>query len=175
MEPSCKPVIVITGTKVFSQLLGAEQMAVVGEVGYTYVHDFPDKSDLRLESPGTYLSGNEALTSAHGPGAGLVEPASAFADQDSWGYRLLARLTYNNAIGSVNLTPRIAWAEDVNGNSPGPGGNFIEGRQALTLGLGADYQNRVSGDLSYTQYDGAGRYNLINDRDFVAFNVKVSF
>ncbi len=32
-----------------------------------------------------------------------------------------------------------------------------------------------SGDLSYTDYFGAGRYNLLNDRDFVAFNIKYSF
>ncbi len=165
----------VTATKVFSNLLGASQLAVVGEVGYTYVHDFPDTDELRLEVPGTYLSGNQDLADRHGPGAGLIEPASAFADRDSWGYRLLARLTYDNAIGSVNLTPHLAWAEDVNGNSPGPGGNFLEGRQALTLGLGADYLNQWTGDLSYTRYDGAGRYNLINDRDFIAFNVKYSF
>ena len=164
-----------TATKVFSHLLGAEQLAVVGEVGYTYVHDFPDKDDLRLESPGTYLSGNEALASRHGPGAGLFEPASAFADQDSWGYRILARLSYSNAIGAVNLSPHLAWAEDVKGNSPGPGGNFLEGRQAMTLGISGDYLSQWSADLSVTRYDGAGRYNLINDRDFAAFNIKFAF
>ena len=68
-----------------------------------------------------------------------------------------------------------AWAEDVNGTTPGPGGNFIDGRQALTLGLGANYQNQWTGDLSWTSYAGAGRYNLINDRDFVALHVKFAF
>ncbi len=164
-----------TGTRVFSQLLNAEQLALVGEIGYTHVHDFPNTDELRMESPGTYLSGNETLASTQGPGAGQFEPASAFADKDSWGYRLLARLTYNNALGSANLSPRIAWSEDVKGNSPGPGGNFLEGRRALTLGLGLDYQNQWSGDLSYTAFSGAGRYNLINDRDFVAINAKFSF
>jgi hypothetical protein len=167
--------IQFTGTKLFSQVLGAEQLALVGELGYNYVHDFPDKDDLRMESSGTYLSGNEDLAEFHGPGAGLFEPASAFADESSWGYRLVTQLTYNNAIGPVNLRPRLAWAQDVSGNSPGPGGSFLEGRQALTLGLGADYQNRLTGDLSYTNFAGAGRYNLINDRDFVSFNVKYSF
>ena len=41
--------------------------------------------------------------------------------------------------------------------------------------LGADYLNAWSADLSYTDFFGAGRYNLINDRDFVSFNVKYSF
>ena len=30
-------------------------------------------------------------------------------------------------------------------------------------------------DVSYTDFFGAGRYNLINDRDFVAANLKFSF
>ncbi|MEA3362607.1 MAG: DUF1302 family protein, partial [Thermodesulfobacteriota bacterium] len=81
----------------------------------------------------------------------------------------------NNAIGAVTLSPRIAWAHDVSGTTPGPGGNFIEDRKAVTLGLGANYLNQWTADLSYTDYFGAGRYNLVNDRDFVAFNIKYSF
>jgi hypothetical protein len=103
------------------------------------------------------------------------EPASAFADATSWGYRMVAKLDFNDAIGAVTLSPRIAWAHDVSGNSPGPGGNFIEDRKAVTLGLGASYLATWSADLSYTNFFGAGRYNLVNDRDFVALNIKYSF
>ncbi len=165
-----------SATKVFGPgFLNTDQSALVGEIGYTRVHDMPDKSDLRLEVPGTYLSGNQALAYTHGPGAGIIEPSSAFADADSWGYRILYRLDYNNAIGAVSLSPRIAWSHDVKGNTPGPGGNFLEGRRAVTLGLTASYLSSWSADLSYTSYFGAGRQNLINDRDFVAFNIKYSF
>ena len=136
----------------------------------------PSKSDLRLEGPGTYTSGNKAQSEPGGVHAGKkAEPSDAFADADSWGYRAVAKLDFNNAIGSVTLSPRIAWAHDVNGNTPGPGGSFVEGRKAITFGLGADYQSTWSADLSYTDFFGAGRYNLVNDRDFVAFNIKYSF
>jgi hypothetical protein len=80
-----------------------------------------------------------------------------------------------NAFGGFNVSPRFAWQHDVDGVSPSPGGNFIEGRTALTLGLGFSRQSTWEFDLSYTQYAGAGRYNLINDRDFAAANVKYSF
>jgi hypothetical protein len=46
---------------------------------------------------------------------------------------------------------------------------------ALTLGLGFQYRINTEWDLSYTRYFGAGRYNLINDRDFLAANLKYSF
>jgi hypothetical protein len=91
------------------------------------------------------------------------------------GYRILGRLSYDNAFSSINLTPRLAWSHDFSGTSPGPGGNFIEGRKAVSIGLEGVYQNTWSADIAYTRYMGAGRYNLLNDRDFVGFNIKASF
>jgi hypothetical protein len=88
---------------------------------------------------------------------------------------MAGRMEFNNAIGAINLTPRFAWAHDVSGISPAPGGNFLEGAQALTLGLAGTYQNTWEVDLAYTMYSGAGRWNLLNDRDFVAMTVKLGF
>ena len=62
-----------------------------------------------------------------------------------------------------------------NGTSPGPGGNFVDGRHALTLGVGANLRAKWELDVSWTQYGGAGQYNLLNDRDFVAASIKYSF
>ena len=166
----------VTMTKLFGPTFGADQFVMVGEVGVTHVHDMPSKSKLRFESAGTYVTGNSNQAAPGGAHAGKpAESSDAFADADSWGYRAVAKLDYNNAIGAVTLSPRIAWAHDVDGNTPGPGGSFIEDRRAITFGLGASYQSTWSGDLSYTNYFGANRYNLLNDRDFVAFNIKYSF
>ncbi len=166
----------MTATKLFGPMLGAEAAVLVAEAGVTHVHDMPDKSELRLDGPATFVSGNQALAAAHGAHvAGFYEDGSHFADATSWGYRLVGRLSYNNAWRSWNLLPRIAYSQDVSGNTPLPLGNFLEGRYATTLGLQATRQNRWALDLSYTRYGGAGRYNLLRDRDFVAFNVKYSF
>jgi len=75
----------------------------------------------------------------------------------------------------ATLSPRVAFNHDVNGTSPGPGGNFIDGRKSITVGVEANYLNRWSVDLSYTDYFGAGQFNLISDRDFVALVAKYSF
>ncbi|MCM2265956.1 MAG: DUF1302 domain-containing protein [Desulfuromonadales bacterium] len=163
----------VTATQVFGPTFGADQFTLVGEVGITHVLDMPSK---RLESPGTYVSGNPAQSALNGAHPGKpAEDSSAFADATSWGYRAVAKLDFNNAIGAVSLSPRVAWAHDVHGNSPNPGGNFLEHRKAVTVGVEANYQNAWSADLSYTDFFGAGRYNLINDRDFISFNVKYSF
>ena len=161
-----------TATKLFGPSFGANQFVLLGEIGVSHVNDMPDKDELRLNGPGTPISGNESLVAAH---FGEIETADHFADATSWGYRLITKLDYNNAIGAVTLSPRIAWQHDVDGISPGPGGNFVEGRKAVTLGLSANYLNSWTADLSYTNFFGAGRYNLINDRDVVAANIKYSF
>lgn len=166
----------MTATQLFGPTLGANQFVLVGEVGVMHVLDMPDKSKLRIDAPGTYVSGNAALASAHGAAAaGFFEPADAFADATSWGYRVVGKLDFNNVVGPVTLSPRLAWKHDVDGTSPGPGGEFLEGSKAITYGLTANYLDRWTADLSYTDFFGAGRYNLINDRDMVAINIKYSF
>ena len=165
-----------TMTKVFGPMLGADQGLLVFEPAFSYVYDMPSKDELRYEGPGTYTSGNPIHSAPGGAHAGKpYEEAEHFADATSWGYRLAGRLDYLNALGAWNMSPRFGWQQDVNGVSPGPGGNFVEGLYALTLGLNFNYQARWEVDFSYNMYDGADRWNLINDRDFVASSVKFSF
>ena len=146
--------------------LGAEQIALVGEIGATQILDLPDQSVLRYEGEGTDTSGGPAIDSGN-----LRNPFSlngGFPTSFSWGYRLAARADYNNVFGgSFNLSPRIAFNHDVNGITPGPGGNFLEGRKSATLGVEATYLNAWSFDLSYTLFTGAKPFNQIHDRDFV--------
>jgi len=136
----------------------------------------PSKSELRLEGPGTFTTGNPFHATILGLHSG--KPAEAerhFADATSWGYRVAARLTYNNVIGAVNVIPRFSWRHDVNGNTPSPIQNFLEDRKALTLGVGFTYRETWEADISVTTFFGAGEHNLINDRDFVNLEVKYSF
>jgi len=165
-----------TLTKIWSRILGADQGVLLFEPAVVHVSGLPDKDELRFDGPGTYTSGNPLMSLPGGAHAGKRwEDAEHFADPTSWGYRLAGRLTYNNAIGAWSLVPRFGWQQDVDGVTPGPGGNFIDGRTALTIGIGTVYQNRWQIDLSYTNYSGASRYNLINDRDFLGGFVKYSF
>ncbi|MBB5207590.1 DUF1302 domain-containing protein [Chiayiivirga flava] len=165
-----------TFTKAFGpgNFLGAEQIALVGEIGATKVLDLPDQSILRYEGEGTDTGGGPAIDSGN-----LRNPQTltgGFPTAFSWGYRVAMRADYNNVFGgSINLSPRIAFNHDVNGITPGPGGNFLEGRKSATIGVEALYLNEWSFDLSYTLFTGAKPYNQIHDRDFVSFAAKYSF
>ncbi len=168
-----------TATKTFANVLKAAQAVVVLESAVSHVPGLPNKLSggpngrgLRFNGPGTSVSGNAELASRH---FGEVEPQNRFADATSWGYRLAGRLEYPGLMGPWNVVPRFSWQHDVGGTSPGPGGNFVEGRYGLTLGVSANLQARWEIDTSWTRFGGAGRFNDINDRDFVTASVKLSF
>src|SRR3546814_13206713 len=66
-----------------------------------YVHDLPPESELRFEGPGTYRPGDAAVAALVSSqiGAPLAQNKGGYATDFSWGYKLLARLTYNNVLG----------------------------------------------------------------------------
>ncbi len=168
-----------TATQTVANILKASQLVLVLESAVDFIPDLEDKFSggpvgrgIRYDGPGTEVSGNPALA---GFQFGEVEPSDRFPTRASWGYVLAGRLEYPNLIGAWNVLPHFSWQHDVNGTSPGPGGNFIEGRHALTLGVGGNFQSKWELDASWTQFGGAGRFNLLNDRDFVAASVKYSF
>ena len=182
----------MTLTKLFGPVLGADQVVTIGEVAGTYIFDMEDKSELRYEGPATYTSGNDWFTNA---GLQPVTTTNGFADDFSWGYRVAARADFNNAIGAVNLSPAVAFAHDVQGITPAPLANFVEGQMKVTVALAASYLNSLQAKLSYTMFFGGtdmellalgesdtmeeiiieNGNNLLKDRDFLSFTISYSF
>jgi len=161
-----------TLSRVFGPNFGADQIVVVGEAGFTWIPDLPGQDELRYEGAGTYTSGNSFFTTIG------VQPETqddGFADDFSWGYRVLVNASFNNAIGAVTLTPQVAFSHDVSGTTPAPIANFVDGRKVATVSLNANYLSAWNARLSYTNFFGGGDFNLLNDRDFVAASVSYSF
>ncbi len=162
-----------TATKVFGpgNWLGADQIALVGESGFTHV-DLPD--NLRFNGDGTDTGGGPDVTT--GAGRNPITLRNGFPTRFSWGYRLAARADYTNVWGTpINLSPRLAFSHDVNGFTPGPGGSFVDGRKSVTIGTEANYLNKWVFDIAYTNYFGGGSFNLIHDRDFLQLAARYSF
>jgi len=179
----------MTFTKVFGQVLGADQIALVGEVGAT---DVDLNSSLRYEGEGTDTGGGCSIADVPvfiGTNAAAVfNPALAgcarnpqtlnggFPTDFSWGYRLAVRADYNSFAGTpFTFSPRVAFNHDVQGITPGPGGNFLEGRRSLTLGGEFNYLNTWIFDIAWTSFSGGEPYNQIADRDFASASVRYSF
>lgn len=167
-----------TLTRTFGRLLGASQSTLIGEVGGIYVPGLPSKDVLRFDGAGTFTSGSQTAmnaTAASGSTPLAATPYSAFADPFSWGYQVVGRLEYNNVFAGVNINPAIAFVHDVKGNTPLPLGNFVSGRKSINLVAEFTFQNAWSLEVRYVNFFGAGRYNLLADRDYVASTLKFSF
>lgn len=160
------------------QFTPAFQQTSLGAFGAnSVVRGFKRRDKTQLELGVTQLLGQRlrASQTVLGFDVGWVHihnlPVSHPLDEDSWGYRLVSQLTYDGVFGGVTLKPRVVWTHDVDGITPGPGGGFIAGRQAFSVGLGGEYINRWTADLSYTKFFGGGIFNAARDRDFLAFQV----
>ncbi|NNF15778.1 MAG: DUF1302 domain-containing protein [Gammaproteobacteria bacterium] len=192
----------LTVIKFFDRVMGASRLSVAAEVGANFVGSLASQSDLRygrssnwgnafdpipvtqlgIPIPGDFLTCEGGYRTPAGfpatviIGAANINPSSCkvdgFVTDTSWGYRIRGGLTYNDAFAGINLTPNLAWAHDVDGNSPNP--NFLEGRKALSVGLKGEYLNKYSASFSYTVLSG-GEWNTQTDRDFVSLSFDVTF
>jgi len=165
----------VTTTKLWGpeNIFKAGQLAFVTEVGLHYVPGLPPKHHLRFNGEGTDTGGGPGYD--QGELRNPVTDPTGFADDFSWGYRMLMRADYYDVIGSWTISPRVAWAQDVSGTTPGPGGSFIDGRKQVTVGVAFNYIFEWNIDISYTSYFGGGQYNLLYDRDFISASVSYSF
>jgi hypothetical protein len=163
-----------TLTKVFGPTFGSQQLTLVGEVGGVWVN-LPPKSVLRYDGPGTFSSASATAMTNTGFGTIPATPETAFADSASWGYQIFAKLDYNNVFAGVNVSPTIAFAHDVRGNTPLPLGNYVASRKSVNLAAEFTFQNAWALEVRYVNFFGAGRYNLLSDRDYFATTLKYSF
>jgi hypothetical protein len=178
-----------SATKAFGPTFNANQLAVVGEVGFTHL-DLP--GDLKFAGPGCHLpQPGSSVSSAYNSTS-----TDCFTTENSWGYRLVGRLDYDNLIGGATVSPRLAFAHDVSGVGP----TFNEGAKALTFGVGMTYLQKWQADIAYTMYFGGKTYsgtdtpnassgplppgqsasyasgsNYLKDRDFLSISVSYAF
>ncbi len=181
----------VTGTKSWPNVLGAEQAIVVGEVGFNWFHNLP--TGVKFNAPAIFLPAT--AFGAGLSGAFSVQPPDSFLEEFSWGYRLVGRVEYTNALAGGNVAPRLAFTHDVKGTGP----NFNESVKSASLGVSWDYQRRWVVDLQYTNYFGGRTYcgtdtpppgsvvtpgqpatwcssaNPLKDRDFYSVVVSYSF
>lgn len=169
----------MTATRVGGGIFGADQSTLVAEIGFVYANIPKSKGTLRYDGSATYVGGDLAAMNASGSNASgippLSDPADAFADRFSAGYQIVGRLDYNNAFAGINVSPLLAFAQDIGGNTPLPLGNFRHGRKTFTIGADFTFQNAWAFEARYVSFSGASRFNLLSDRDYVSATLKYSF
>jgi hypothetical protein len=93
-------------------------------------------------------------------------------DEDSWGYSILATLSYAGIFGGLGVDPFVSFTHDVTGVTPGPAGAFLEDRKSVVVGATHNYTNTITATLSYVSFLGGKPLNAGVDRDFLSFNIR---
>lgn len=170
----------------FDRVLGADRLAMVGEIGVAYIPELPSTDDARYGRSGAYgIGNNDGVFAAGGDTNYCIDGGTSanvntdnctddgYVTELSGGVRFRAGLTYNNAFAGMNVTPNVNLAYD-KGYGPEPASQFIDDRLTAGVGVNFLYLNQTSVDVNYTNYSG-GRYNQLKDRDNVSLAVKYSF
>jgi hypothetical protein len=148
-----------TGLKAIPNVFGASQFIGLFEAAFVHL-ELP--KGILFNGPGVYLPGespnqnNGVLGPSFTYPTPLVANGSAqprgvgYTSRNSWGYRAVGRLEYNNVFAGVNLFPRFVFSHDVNGTS-----QFLtEDVKAISLGVNATYNQVWSADIAYTTFFG---------------------
>jgi hypothetical protein len=192
----------VNTVKTFSNIMGAENLVLVGEVGYQWnnVPDFHDHvrygrgfmfgvgssplidAQLALNNVTTENGTCSLAATAFGV-ATILNPTynpapngcknDGYITDHAWGYRLRVTADYNNVFNSgITVTPSLFWSHDVDGVSMDP--TFIEDRQTLGLGLKFSYNKKYTLEMNYVDYANAD-FDPLQDRDFYSASVSVTF
>jgi hypothetical protein len=162
--------------------IGADQILVLTELGFTHIWNMPRRSGLQLEggdnndthaSPGADGSGNNGQTDSRR--LNPHQQTQGFASSFAWGYRILAQFEYDNLFWDLNLKPSLQWQQDLSGISPQPIQNFIAGTKTYVVGTAIESGTQWSGQVFYQGSTGGGTVNTQRDRDVIGLSVSYTF
>ncbi|PTU30718.1 DUF1302 domain-containing protein [Stenotrophobium rhamnosiphilum] len=170
--------------------LGASQITLLLESGFTHIIDFPDLSELQFNGAGTDshissgadgsigINPRDVRTNPNDPSTSKTDgnltvrqnPTAwkdhgGFGTKYSYGYRFVTLTRYDSALFGANLEFLNALFHDVRGVGPGLGQNFVGGRKQILSGIRIDYLSRVFGEVRYTWFTGGGVRDAQRDRD----------
>ena len=186
----------ITGIRIWSQNpFGADQVILLGEAAFTHVVGLPKLSELQIEG-GTFLdshygagadgsgltaanSCNDAITGATSDYTCKLNPQQqtrGFAEEFAWGVRSLVRMEYNDVVFGWSLKPTFLLSWDVEGTSPFPQQNFVQGRKEFVGGTEVNFTPDITGRVLYqTFFGGKRRENTRSDRDNISLSISYVF
>jgi hypothetical protein len=163
----------VTAISFFDQVAGASRVALIGEVGYTFIHSLDEGADAIKFGRSDVFGNFGPEFNADGVTLNPGNVDDGFTTESSWGYRARMVADYSNVFAGINLKPTLAWSHDVDGFS-NPGGNFSEGQKSLGLSVQATYLQTYNASIAYTQYMD-GDYSVIKDRDFASISLGMQF
>jgi hypothetical protein len=170
----------LNGVNTFSNVLGAQQAVVVGELAIqtNNVPDFKDPASIRYGR--AFMFGTSSHPLYGGSTCGATNPSPAGCQNDgfvtdfAWGYRLRGQLEYSNVAGTgITAYPSLYFAHDVKGISLDS--QLLEERRQLGASVRLSYQKRHNLELSYTRFNHKATYDPLRDHDYIGLTYSATF
>jgi Protein of unknown function (DUF1302) len=173
-----------TGSDWFVDALGGDLGVLVTEIGMTYV---PGVDETWVDNLPAALKGNTpqyANTGCQGtdlPLAGALgldkkSSRDCRPDDFSAGFVMLLRMEYNNFMDTgFVLAPQLVYSWDIEGTTPAPYSNYLEDRQAISLGVTGTLNNNFRVGVNYNNFFSGHVNNKNRDRDFASFSASYTF
>lgn len=180
----------LTAIKAFStNPFFADQIILIGEVGFTQVFGMPDINELQLEGGGpnrthASIGQDEKFKTCDGSDVtnkdcyAALNPhrqVDGFGDSFAWGIRSIVKAEYNDVVFGWSFKPTIIAQWDIGGIAPFPIQNFVQGRKQFDLGTDVNVTQALSARVNYQIYMGGGRNNTLIDRDNFALSFAYAF
>ncbi len=176
-----------TATKLLDPIpsLSINNIALVGEIGFDYVHNFGHLAGLYNASYSTDTNSafTQAATVDTKPvpgqfGTGVLS-TKGLATQFSGAYTLIAIIDMPNVLPyGIGMKPTLSFQHDFVGTSPLGVNVFQANTAAASVGVAFSYLQAWSLGVQYTNhfpiFDGGKFYGLI-DRDFVSATLSYEF
>jgi len=150
----------VTAIQFFDQVLGAQKITFIGEVGVTLTDGVEDMAEQGYQYGRDTLYGKPTWTDAD----------DGFYTDTAWGYRTRVEFDYPDVFAGIALKPVLSWYHDVDGTSD----QFNEGSTVAAVSVEAVYLQQYSVTVSYSNF-GGGDYNPIKDKDFLAVSFALSY
>lgn len=170
-----------------SNWVGASQIVLLFEAGWTHLFDMPGLDELQFQGAevNTHISSGADGTAGINPVDVRTDPDDpstngapatsrqnptrqsrrGFGEEDSMGYRAVVVTRFDSLFWGVNVEFLTALFHDVYGVSPGLGQNFVEDRLQFIGGVRFDYLSSYNLDVRYTYFEDSSELDSLRDRD----------
>jgi hypothetical protein len=171
-----------TATKLFPAIpsLAINSIAVIGEIGFDYVHNFPRERGI-FNAPYTTDTNSEftEFATVNSNGTSPMSGTKGLASQFSGAYTIASVIDMPNVLPyGIDMKPAVSIQHDFVGTSPVGVNVFVENTAAASVGVTFNYLQAWSLGVQYTNHFpvfAGGKFYGLLDRDFYSASLSYEF
>jgi hypothetical protein len=154
----------LSTSHVMQKVLGANDVTLMGELGWRHVQNLPDISVRRYGRGVIFGQGQVSGVCQGGSPSGSAQCNNdGYVTKNSWGVRARMAARYLDVFPGTDMMPALVIGKDIKGYSDD--GTFSQGRTPINLSLRTVWQKKYWLEVAVQSFRG-GAYNPLRDRNY---------